>query len=160
HARNHSSHRGGDDFTHPRPAGEGIPRVRGRCGMKPENSFEDPRLEEAAAGMREQEVDPEVVAAAAARVWDRLEEANRGATLAPAEHIRTCADFQALIPEFRAGRLSEARSLLLQDHLHECVACRRVFEGRVVMMAHTEKKLSAPSRYYVVRWAAGIVLAA
>jgi ferric-dicitrate binding protein FerR (iron transport regulator) len=130
--------------------------------MNPENSFEDPRLEEAAAGMREQEVDPEVLAAAAARVWARLEEATRGATPAPAEHIRTCADFQALIPEFRAGRLSEARSLLLQDHLHECVACRRVFEGRVVMMAHPEKKLSAPSRYYVVRWAAaaGIVLAA
>ncbi len=114
----------------------------------------DPALERAVSEIREEAIPDEVVEAAAARVWARLS-AER-----PAEHIRSCADFQSLIPEFRAGRLPEARALLLQDHLHECVACRRVFEGRVVAMPAAVPR---PERReaHRMRWAvaAGIVLA-
>ena len=60
---------------------------------------------------------------------------------APAAH--RCADFQALIPEFKAGRLPEARALLVKDHLHECVACRRVYEGRVVAMPAPRRRRAA-----------------
>jgi hypothetical protein len=90
----------------------------------------DPALERAIAEIRDAEIPDAVVEAAAARVWARL----APAAVSPSEHIRSCTDFQSLIPDFRAGRLAEARALLLQDHLHECVACRRVFEGRVVAM--------------------------
>ena len=89
----------------------------------------DPALEQAMTEIRDDAVDPAVIEAAAARVW-----ANLAAQLPQAPASARCADFQALIPEFKAGRLPEARALLVKDHLHECVACRRVYEGRVVSM--------------------------
>jgi hypothetical protein len=114
-----------------------------------------PDLERAVTEIREEAIDAAVVEAAAARVWARLAEATYPA---PAEHIRDCAGFQALYPDYRAGRLSEARTMLVKDHLHECVACRRVFEGRVV-----ELPARRPARHAAMpmRWAvAAIVVAA
>ena len=109
----------------------------------------DPRLEQAMTEIRNDAVDEAVVEAAAARVWERLAAAQKG------DHIRGCADFQALIPEFKAGRLPEAKMSLVRDHLHECVACRRIYEGRVVAMpAASARKQSAP----VFRWAAAAVV--
>jgi hypothetical protein len=110
----------------------------------------DPRLEQAMTEIRKDEVDPAVVQAAADRVWARLAAAQHG------EPIRGCADFQALIPDFKAGRLPEAKTTLVRDHLHECVACRRVYEGRVVTMPSPamQARRSAP----VYRWAAAAVV--
>jgi hypothetical protein len=110
----------------------------------------DPQLEQAVNEIRSDTVDDAVVEAAAQRVWARLEAAARP------EHIRTCADFQALIPDYRAGRLAEARVTLLKDHLHECVACRKVYEGRVVAMPAPQK--ARPASAYPVRWAAAAVV--
>ena len=99
--------------------------------MTPEENRMDPGLERAVTEIREEAIDPAVVEAAAARVWARLAEAAHPAR----EHIRDCAGFQALFADYRAGRLSEARTLLVRDHLHACVACRRAFEGKVVEFA-------------------------
>ena len=73
--------------------------------------------------IREEPVDPGLVEAAAARVWNNVqaEHASHG--------IHGCADFQAMLPAYREGTLSAARKLLLQDHLRECLTCRRVFVG-------------------------------
>src|ERR1035437_162508 len=87
----------------------------------------DPALEQAMNEIRDDAVDPAGMEAAAGRVW-----ANLAAQCHASPH--TCADFQALIPEFKAGQRPAARALLVKDHLHECVACRRVYEGRVVAM--------------------------
>lgn len=109
----------------------------------------DNRLEQAMTEIRHDEVDSAVIEAAAERVWTRLAAAHSP------EHIRSCADFQALIPEYRAGRLSDARATLLKDHLHECVACRRVYEGRVVAMpGAAQVRRMSPQ----VRWAAAAVV--
>jgi hypothetical protein len=102
--------------------------------------------------IRDDAVADAVIEAAAARVW---------ANLAAQCHapLHTCADFQALIPEFKAGHLPEARALLVKDHLHACVACRRVYEGRVVSMPAP----AAPRRVnYAARWAvaATVIVAA
>jgi hypothetical protein len=116
-----------------------------------DNQFMDPTLEQAVAEIRNDAVDPAVVEAAAARVWARLAH----------QQIRSCSDFQALIPDYRAGKLAPARALLLEDHLHECVACRRVFEGRVTVMP--VQRPTAPRRMQSVRWvaaAAAVVAAA
>lgn len=123
--------------------------------MTPDNDRMDPALERAVAEIRDDEVPDALVDAAAGRVWARLSQA----PVSPADHIRSCADFQSLIPDFRAGRLPQARALLLQDHLHECVACRRAFEGRVVAMPPAaDRPLPRPN--YSARWAvaAAVVL--
>jgi hypothetical protein len=94
--------------------------------MTPEFNPMSPELEGAVAEVRDDAPDPAVVEAAAARVWAHLSQHNIV--------IRSCADFQELIPDFRAGRLPEARTVLVRDHLHQCVACRRIYEGKVVPM--------------------------
>ena len=89
--------------------------------MTPQDPNLDPLLEQAIAEIRGEAVDPTVIEAAAGRVQARL-----------AQHttLHTCADFQALIPDYRAGKLSPARALLLKDHTHECVACYKALKSR------------------------------
>jgi hypothetical protein len=115
-------------------------------------------LEQAVTEIRDEAIDDAVIQAAAARVWARLAEA-------AGHHIRGCADFQSLIPEYRAGRLTEARAMLLQDHLHQCVACRHVFEGKVVAFpapGGVPSGPGAPARrtVHTVRWAVAAVVVA
>jgi len=126
--------------------------------MTPEYTPMDPALEQAVAEIRDEAVDTAVMEAAAARVWLRLSEA--AAAHGPSPVIRNCADFQALIPEFRAGRLSEARTMLLQDHLHQCVACRHIFEGKVTVMPAVRPTVRRTG--HAARWAmaATVLLAA
>jgi len=124
--------------------------------MTPEFNPMSPDLEQAVAEIRDEVPDSAAMEAAAARVWARLSEAAaaRLSEAAAARHthavIRNCADFQALLPELRAGRLSEGRTVLVRDHLHQCVACRHIYEGKVVAMP-------APPvvrrTNYTVRWA-------
>ena len=121
--------------------------------MTPEINPLDPALEQAVSEIRDIAVDEAAVEAAAARVWEKL--VAEAPELGSAHlHLRTCADFQGLIPDFRAGRLTEGRAALVRDHLHECVACRKVYEGRVVTMP-------APARrptVFPMRWAAAAVV--
>ncbi len=88
---------------------------------------EDQILDKVTAEIRNEKVDSAAVSAAADRVWARVSTA-AGATefqLPTVDRIEGCADFQSLIPAHLAGKLSEARSLLLVDHTHECIPCRR-----------------------------------
>ena len=119
--------------------------------MTPEFNPISPALEQAVAEIRDDAPDSAVVEAAAARVWARVSEAS-AAVRGTVAVIRNCADFQALIPEFRAGRLSDGRAALVRDHLHRCVACRRVYEGRVVAMP-AAPAVSSHRANYGVRWA-------
>jgi FecR protein len=40
-----------------------------------------------------------------------------------------CSQFRSDFEAFRAGQLPEGRRMLLEDHLHSCVACRREYSG-------------------------------
>jgi hypothetical protein len=123
--------------------------------MIPENSFQDPALEQALSEIRDEVVDPAVVEAAGNRVWARLTET---AGQLSGEPIRGCAGFQALLADYRAGRLPQARAMLVEDHLHACVACRHIYEGRVVTMPAARPAARPAGRSYAVRWAAAAVV--
>jgi hypothetical protein len=124
--------------------------------MTPEFNPISPELEQAVAEIRDETVDTAVVEAAAGRVWIRLSQAS-AAERGTSAVIRDCADFQALIPEFRAGRLPEARTALVRDHLHQCVACRRVYEGKVVAMPAPQVVKRTNYRFRFAAAAAGLM---
>jgi ferric-dicitrate binding protein FerR (iron transport regulator) len=65
-----------------------------------------------------------------ARVWARLEAAVTAEARSADAEIRGCEDFRSLFAAYRAGKVSESREMLIQDHLRECGACRRVYESR------------------------------
>ena len=110
--------------------------------MKSDNDF-DAILDKATTEMRNEQIDPTVVNQAADRVWARLavESAAQLNTDTPAStRIENCADFQSLIPAYLSGNLSEARSLLLVDHTHECIPCRKAMKDvRTRRMAPAKK---------------------
>ena len=88
---------------------------------------EEQILDKVTADIRNEKIDPAAVSSAADRVWARVSAA-AGETefkLPTVDRIEGCADYQSLIPAYLAGKLSEARSLLLVDHTHECIPCRR-----------------------------------
>ena len=88
---------------------------------------EEEILDQVTAQIRNEKVDEATMSAAANRVWARVSAAGETEVQVPAlDRIEGCADFQSLIPAYLAGKLSEARSLLLVDHTHECIPCRKL----------------------------------
>src|ERR1041385_4765744 len=121
-------------------------------------------LNKLTAEIRDEKVDPAVMAAAADRVWARVSAAAGEAEFQmPAiEHIEGCADFQSLIPAYLAGKLSEARSLLLVDHTHECIPCRKAMNEARARRSVTVKPAASKTNYKmqpaVMRWAIAAAL--
>jgi FecR protein len=125
--------------------------------MKSNNDL-DAILDKATSEMRNEQIDSAAVNEAAERVWARLAvEAGQFEDRRPAaEHIESCADFQTLIPAYLTGALSEARSLLLVDHTHECIPCRKAMKDARARRMAPAKKIVAKRRYsiqpVVLRW--------
>jgi len=67
-------------------------------------------LDNAVHQIHEDTIDDAVIEAAAARVWANLASQMPAQTHVPLHH---CEDFQALIPEFKAGKLPDSRALLV-----------------------------------------------
>lgn len=127
---------------------------------------EEQILDKVTAEIRNEKVDPAAVSAAAERVWARVAAA-AGETefqLPTVDTIEGCRDFQSLIPAYLAGKLSEARSLLLVDHTHECIPCRKAMNEARSRRSVRIKPAARKSRYslqpVVLRWgiAAALVL--
>lgn len=127
-------------------------------------------LDRVTEDIRDEQVDSQVVDSAAKRVWEQLSAA--GANAQPiastvvgtaVEHIHGCPDFQSLMPAYLRGELSEARSLLLKDHTHECIPCRKALklarEGKVAAVAvQPQKARGIPTIQPVWRWAIAATL--
>lgn len=99
-------------------------------------------LDELAAAVAAEPMDETRAAQASQRVWARLvEESKQGAT------IESCEGIQTEIPEYVQGQLSDARTLLIRDHLKECVACRKVLhqdERQQQASAGTQTRRTVP----------------
>ena len=128
-------------------------------------------LDKVTADIRNEQIDPSAVDLAAGRVWARVSAAAADsagqitAGAASVEKIENCTDFQSLIPAYLNGHLSEARSLLLVDHTHECIPCRKAMkEARSRSVAPKKVVTTTPRRYslqpVVLRWgiAAALVI--
>jgi hypothetical protein len=112
-------------------------------------------LDKAIAAVRADEPDASTIRAAAARARETI-----GAQLSNSpvvEQIRSCSDFQALLPAFRARTLPASRTLLVQDHLLECADCRRMY--KIDESSQTSRN-SAPRRHFNPRlaWAVAATL--
>lgn len=133
--------------------------------MKSNNDF-DAILDNTTSEIRNESVDSTVVDKAAERVWARLAAETAAVTSETfvADRIGDCADFQSLIPAYLSGSLSEARSLLLVDHTHECIPCRKAMKDARSRRMAPAKKAVVSSRYriqpVVLRWgiAAALVI--
>lgn len=131
-------------------------------------------LDKVTNGIRAEQISDDVVSQSANRVWQRVSsEANTSqmsaSAVAEADRIEGCADFQSLIPAYLGGKLSEARSLLLVDHTHECIPCRRALkqarERQGAIETPTVRRAKAKTAQYslrpvVMRWgiAAALVI--
>jgi hypothetical protein len=104
--------------------------------MKRSRKELDAILDKAVTGVREEQVAQSAVNEAASRVWARLSEQASGeelaaepAVVAAATQIGGCPDYQSLIPSYLRKELSPARTLLLEDHTHECIPCRKALKA-------------------------------
>jgi len=117
--------------------------------------MKDDKLETLLSNIRTEQVDDKVIAQASERVWKQI--AGTPAELA-AHILRTCEDFQRLIPAYVARQLTPARGLLFEDHVHGCVACRHALEharvGEPQRVWQFDRKRSRG--WLALRFAAGV----
>ncbi|MFN2492428.1 MAG: FecR domain-containing protein [Pyrinomonadaceae bacterium] len=138
--------------------------------MKSNKSF-DSILNDATSEIRNESIDSGLVDQAAGRVWARLSSEANLETSGQQNHespaagrIGSCADFQSLISAYLNGQLSEARSLLLVDHTHECIPCRKAMKNGRSRTIAPARKAAVTRRYslqpVILRWgiAAAVVI--
>jgi ferric-dicitrate binding protein FerR (iron transport regulator) len=89
--------------------------------------MKDQKFDRLLSEIRNEQVDDKTVTGAGERVWNSI--AGSTAEIAT-RRLRGCEDFQALMPEYLGKQLPESRALLLEDHMHACVACRHALEHR------------------------------
>jgi ferric-dicitrate binding protein FerR (iron transport regulator) len=115
----------------------------------------DQKFDRLLSEIRNEHVDEQVISRASERVWSSI---TSTPTADLSVHtLRSCEDFQALIPGYLDKNLPEARRLLFEDHVHQCVACRHTVEqarsGELQPVWQIAK--TAPRGFPVRRWAMG-----
>ena len=113
--------------------------------------MKDQKFDRLLSEIRNEPIDGEVVSQAGDRVWKLI----AGSPAIGSVHsLRSCDDFQALIPAYAGKQLAEGRKLLFEDHVHQCVACRHALEQtRNVERRTIWRPKIAPRGFPVWRWA-------
>ena len=122
--------------------------------MSNEKNNPDQILDQAIAEIGAEAMEETVVQQAAARVWAKMAEtpAVPATAHSSGDPLRTCADFQALIPTFLAKKLPDAQAWLLEDHVHGCPTCRHMLERARSGDKVVEFAPHAPSRTLAPQW--------
>jgi ferric-dicitrate binding protein FerR (iron transport regulator) len=109
--------------------------------------------------VRNEPIDPAMVAEANARVRERVFTAAADPAV---KTLHSCADFQDLMRAYLTKSLAESRVMLLEDHVHSCVECRRALAA-----ARTGKVRTMPRPQTVqhelprtMKWAAAAAVVA
>src|SRR5258708_23978309 len=102
--------------SHPPTAPQGAPSVPRRQIMS------DHKFDRLLSEIRNEPVDEQVVSQAAKRVWSSI--AGPPTAELSMHKLRSCEDFQTLIPEYLGRNLPEAPPLLFAEHGAPGVPCR------------------------------------
>lgn len=135
--------------------------------MKRNRKELDSILDSVTARIRSEEPEAAAAQSAADRVWARIskESVVEVAEAKPVDEIRGCPDFQLLIPSYLKNELSEARTLLVEDHTRECIPCRKALKaargGSAQRAIRPAVKLERPAsaQTNVWKWAIAATLA-
>lgn len=138
----------------------------------------DAIIDKGVDSIRNERIDPSTVDASAARVWANIhkqagENSYSEGTYIMNEHIQGCDDFRSLIPDHLDGKLSAAKTMLLEDHSNECVGCRASIKEQKNLAAAKSATYVAPRHVgrakttiaskwpasRIVRWAAPVAAA-
>lgn len=114
----------------------------------------DHKFDRLLSEIRNERIDDQLVSQAGERVWNSIT-ASPTADLS-LHTLRSCEDFQALIPLCLDRSLPETRRMLFEDHLHQCVECRHAVErvrGEELQPVWRLKTVS--HGFPVWRWAMG-----
>ena len=119
-------------------------------------------LDQAIEEVRNEVVDEAVVRASAKRVFRGLFDSTMRSY--QVDRIEGCADFRLLMKPYLSNTLSPARTMLLEDHTHQCVACRQALRqeraGAPAAPAFGVEKAAKPSsHFHVLAWAVAATLA-
>jgi hypothetical protein len=123
----------------------------------------DHKFDQFISDIRNEQVDEQVITQSGKRVWGAI---SGPESVTSMHKLRSCEDFQSLIPEYLGESLPEARRMLLEDHVHQCVACRhaveqaRVGELQPVWRPQISLSAAAERSFPVWSWAMGVVAAA
>jgi hypothetical protein len=114
----------------------------------------DQKFDRLLSEIRNEHVDERVVSQAGERVWNSISAAP--AAELSMRKLRSCDDFQTLIPAYLDKNLPESRRLLFEDHVHQCVACRNAVERARDGERQPVWQPKLASRGFLVwRWAMG-----
>jgi hypothetical protein len=101
--------------------------------MKFFRSKQNDPLDQAISELGAEQPDAKTLSASAEHVWQKLQAGlGEDAATSALQPIRGCADIRALLPAFHKQELPEARALIVEHHLKECVSCRSYAHGRAV----------------------------
>jgi hypothetical protein len=116
------------------------------------------KFDQLLSDIRNEHVDDEVVSLAGERVWSSLTDSS--AAELSMHKLRSCEDFRVLIPAYLDKNLPEPRRMLFEDHVHQCVACRRSVERARQGQSQSQNEVQqvwqpklAPRAFPVWRWA-------